>query len=149
MRSEQKCITGKPCSLKICVSIWSEDDTQTTLHIYSIRRENGTQNTSRPQQNSRYMPTRKLKHTSENYNSKLNTKQAMTKCALHANNWALSKKVQKNTNKHGSVHLTINHCYLLHCVMPTYESNGLLIQSKRSLKYIKPSMAAFSCLESN
>ena len=89
MRSEPKCITGKPCSLKICVSIWSEDDTQTTLHIYSIRRENGTQNTSRPQQNSRYMPTRKLKHTSENYNSKLNTKQAMTKSALHANNWAL------------------------------------------------------------
>ena len=41
------------------------------------------------------MPTRKLKNTSENYNSKLNTKQAMTKSALHANNWALSKKVQK------------------------------------------------------
>lgn len=40
----------------------------------------------KPQQNSRYMPTRKLKHTSENYNSKLNTKQAMTKSALHANN---------------------------------------------------------------
>lgn len=40
----------------------------------------------KPQQNSRYMPTRKPKHTSENYNSKLNTKQAMTKSALHANN---------------------------------------------------------------
>ena len=55
-----------------------------------------------------------------NYNSKLNTKQAITKSALHANNWALPKKFEKERKQawfKASHHqpllfITLRHAYL-------------------------------------